>query len=111
MKIRYLLPLLILLPGLTFAAPASEAQLAAIARMGELNGIALECRFVDQVRRIKQELIARLPKQRELGAWFEEKTNASFTAFMSEGRPCPALSDFEKDLDAAVQQLDEAFPR
>ncbi|RMG34395.1 MAG: hypothetical protein D6720_09265 [Gammaproteobacteria bacterium] len=100
---------LLLLLQPVHAAPATEAQLQAIARMGELNGVALQCRFVDQVRRIKQELIKRLPKQRALGAWFEQKTNAAFTDFINRGDRCPGLLEFEKDLEQAVARLDEAF--
>ena len=90
------------------AAP-TQGQLDAIARMGELNGIALQCRFVDQTRRIKQELIKNLPKQRALGEWFERKTTDSFMRFMREGGTCPGLIEFDHELDAAAGQLEEAF--
>lgn len=105
-----LISLLVLMLQPVYSAPASDTQLQAIGRMGELNGIALQCRFVDQVRRIKQALIERLPKQRALGAWFEQKTDESFTNFMKRGGQCPGLLEFEKDLDQATRQLNQAFP-
>ena len=110
-RFTHLLPCLFLMLFLqgAQATPASDAQLQAIARMGELNGIALQCRFIDQVRRIKQVLIQHLPKQRALGEWFEHKTNESFTRLLGDNTTCPGLIEFERDLDAASQQLEQAF--
>ena len=102
--------LLLWLLGLSGArAEESDPGLAAIDRMSELNGVALACRFDDQMRRIKQALIDNLPKQRVLGARFEEGTNAAFMRFVSTGRPCPSPAQFESEVGLAVEQLRQAY--
>ncbi len=101
--------LLFAFQGAQATSAPSDSQLNAIARMGELNGIALQCRFLDQMRRIKQVLIKNLPKQRALGAWFEEKTHESFMDFMKKDSACPGLIEFDRDLDTAAKQVEEAF--
>ncbi len=104
------LTVLLLLSSLHSAFAADrDARLQAIARMGELNGIALQCRYLDQMRRIKQVLIQNLPKQRALGEWFETTTQDSFMAFMQSDRECPGLIEFERDLDEASRQIREVF--
>ena len=96
--------------GLSCArADGLDAGLAAIDRMSELNGVALACRFDDQMRRIKQALIDNLPKQRVLGARFEEGTNAAFMRFVNAGRPCPSPAQFESEVGLAVEQLRQAY--
>ncbi len=109
-RLRFI-PLVLLL--LAIQAPAAEPtpRLQAIGRMGELNGVALQCRYLDQMRRIKQVLIRHLPKKRELGEWFEKTTQDSFMSFMEENRECPGLIEFERDLDAASQRIAEVFPQ
>jgi hypothetical protein len=91
------------------AAGQDKARLDAIARMGELNGIALQCRYLDQMRRIKQALIRYLPKKRELGEWFERTTQDSFMNFMKNNRECPGLIEYERDLDKASKRIAEVF--
>ena len=91
------------------AVAGGDAGLAAIDRMSELNGVALACRFDDQMRRIKQALIGNLPKQRELGARFEEGTNAAFMRFVQAGEPCPSPARFESEVNLAVEQLRQAY--
>ena len=105
-----LLTSLLMLSVLQPASAANhEARLDAIARMGELNGVALQCRYLDQMRRIKQVLIKNLPKERALGEWFEKTTQDSFMGFMQENRECPGLIEFERDLDQASQRIEEVF--
>ena len=108
---KYLRPILFLLPLLAapMAQAANDAQLASIARMGELNGVALQCRLMPQMQKIKQSLVLNLPKRRELGLWFEEKTNESFMTFMQKQQACPDASMFSKELDLAISKLEKAF--
>ena len=84
-------------------------QHAAISRLGELNGVALQCRYFDQTQRIKQTLVANLPKRRELGLLFEDTTNRSFLAFMQRDEPCPGPAAFVSLVDSAVVDLEAAF--
>lgn len=93
------------------ANATSDAQLKAIAEMGRLNGIALQCRYLQQVQRIKQELVLNLPKQRPLGDWFEQKTNESFMSFMQDDLNCPPEHDFEQEYQQAVATLKSEFKK
>jgi hypothetical protein len=93
------------------AQAASDSQLDSIAEMGRLNGIALQCRYVTQVQQIKQVLVLNLPKQRALGAWFEEKTNASFMSFMSTNASCPSATEFMQEVNASIISLEAEFKK
>jgi len=88
-----------------------ESQHATITRLGELNGVALQCRYFDQTQRIKQVLVANLPKRRELGLLFEDSTNSSFLAFMQRDDTCPSSVAFVRQVDSAVAHLEAAFGR
>ncbi len=101
-----------LIASLLWFAPAGAAtpdQLSAIAGMGQLNGVALQCRYMDQMQRIKLTLVVHLPKQRVLGDWFEQATNDSFMNFMSNNSSCPDSQDFTQQVDAAIKQIELNF--
>jgi hypothetical protein len=66
----------------------TDEQRKAIENIGELNGVALQCSYIDKVRLIKLALVKNLPKQRILGQWFEDATNKSFMNFMETGQEC-----------------------
>ncbi len=91
------------------AQAASENQLSAIAAMGSLNGVALQCRYMDQMQRIKMTLVLHLPKQRELGDWFEQTTNNAFMDFMSKNLSCPDSEAFVEQVDAAIKTIEKTF--
>ncbi len=61
---------------------ATEAQLSSIKRVGQLNGVALQCKYLNDVRRMKLSLVAVLPKRRQLGQVFDDATNESFLSFI-----------------------------
>ena len=106
------LPLVFVLQSPAFASEAaSDAQLQAIAEMGRLNGVALQCRYLPQIQRIKRELVLNLPKQRALGDWFEQKTNDAFMSFMQKNEACPAVFDFDQTLQKAVEKLESVFKK
>jgi len=112
MKLK--LPAAIFCLGLLLQASAiatSDEQQATIVELGELNGVALQCRYFEQMQRIKRSLVANLPKRRELGLLFEDATNRSFIAFMQRDATCPKPQDFVEQVDAAVGVLETAFPR
>lgn len=100
--------------GVLLAHPVfadAEDQHAAITRLGELNGVALQCRYFEQMQRIKQTLVVNLPKKRELGLLFEDATNRSFLAFMQQDETCPGSADFVSQIDSAVSDLEAAFAK
>lgn len=89
---------------------ATPTELESIAEMGRLNGVALQCRYVEKMQKIKMVLVLHLPKQRELGDRFERSTNESFMEFMTSDSSCPSLEMFEQQLEAAIGNIEKAFP-
>jgi len=106
---KLLIMLIVALFAVTSAQAATESQLNAIAKMGELNGVALQCRYLDQMQRIKMTLVLHLPKQRELGDWFESTTSSSFMDFMTKNSACPGAVPFVEQVDAAVIDIETTF--
>jgi len=88
---------------------ATDEQRKAIENIGELNGVALQCSYIDKVRVIKLALVKNLPKQRILGQWFEDATNKSFINFMETGKQCPRIDLFSTNVDAAISQIEVEF--
>jgi hypothetical protein len=108
------LPFIILIsisPGAFAAQAASDSQLNAIADLGRLNGVALQCRYTTQMQQIKQALVLNLPKQRVLGEWFDNKTNDSFMAFMTTNASCPSATEFMQQVNAAIITLESEFKK
>jgi cytochrome oxidase Cu insertion factor (SCO1/SenC/PrrC family) len=93
-----------------FAGQTSEDErLAAIQRLGELNGIALHCGAIEQSRSLKQALVANLPKQKQLGELFDYQTNRAFLQFVQEQRPCPAGADLQQQVEEGIRQLEAVY--
>lgn len=94
-----------------YAVAATQSELDAIAAMGEVNGIALQCHYIGQMQRIKRVLVLNLPKRRELGDWFEQKTNASFMRFMEDDSSCPDSLIFQQQVDLAIKNIEAVFKK
>ncbi len=90
---------------------ANQSQLDSVSEMGNLNGTALQCSYVEQMQRIKQALVLNLPKQRALGDWFENSTNASFLNFMKSGNGCGSKAIFTLQVDDAIVELENVFKK
>ena len=98
--------LLVLSAGVT---AAEDARYRVIRELGELNGIALQCRYIDQVRRMKAAVVLNAPKERSFGLAFDEATNRSFLAFIEEKAVCPHPETFERQVGHQVDALRAAF--
>ena len=88
---------------------ASQSELAAISVIGQVNAVALQCRYVEEVQRIKRVLVQTLPKQRSLGVWFEQTTNDAFMEFMRQEKSCPPHDEFSSRLDQAIDGLKKVY--
>lgn len=95
-------------PMISFAQ--SSEQLEAITALGTLNGIALHCNALGETQRIKQVLVARLPKRRQLGELFDYETNRSFLAFIENNRACPSAQSLTQQVDEALDRLQSLYP-
>ncbi len=94
----------------TDAAAQSSEQLAAITALGSLNGIALHCNALSETQRIKRELVATLPKRRQLGELFDYETNRSFMAFIEKNDTCPSPQSLAQQVDEALGRLQSLYP-
>lgn len=88
---------------------AEDAQLAAIKRLGELNGIALNCGHFSETQRMKQALVANLPKQKQLGELFDYETNRSFMKVIQEQATCPTKIELHRQVEQAIQELERIY--
>ena len=109
MKPYTLLAIVLLFLTTVESRAATDQQLQAIAAIGELNGIALQCGYSNEVGRIKMSLVRILPKKRELGVWFENSTNNAFMQFMQQDNTCPSADQFATRLDSAVSALEKVY--
>ena len=105
--VKYLIPLAVLLS--TPARAVTDDQYASIIALGELNGIALHCGYIEQTRRMKRVLVNTLPKQRALGLAFDEATHKSFLGFIERQDSCMGEQKLSGQVDAAVEQLKSEF--
>jgi len=91
------------------ARAATDEQLAAIERLGDLNGVALHCDALPQTQRMKRALVLHLPKRRQLGELFDYRTNDSFMRFIREEASCPAPAVLEEQVDDAIAELERVY--
>ena len=85
---------------------ADDAGLAAVDRLGRLNGQALACRQMDISARAKGALMGAAPKTREVGERFEAATNRAFLSPAS----CGDRKRLATEVDAAIVELRVAYP-
>lgn len=101
------LTLSFIIPLKTYAAD----KLQTIRELGQLNGIALQCKYLQHTQQMKQALVSSLPKDRALGELFDSTTNKSFLGFINEGNSCPEESQFTTQVDAAISALQQAYEK
>lgn len=92
------------------AQAITDEQYNSIKGLGELNGVALHCKFLTEIPRMKLALVTALPKRRQLGEAFESITSESFLAFIQADSTCPEEMVFTRQVDDAIDRLNAAFP-
>lgn len=88
---------------------AEDLRYAAIERLGELNGVALQCRYTEQVRRMKSAVVLHAPKERSFGLAFDQATNRSFLSFIRQNGVCPAEESLARDVGHQIEAIRAAF--
>ena len=91
------------------AAAADDPRYMAVGALGELNGVALQCKYLDQVRRLKAAVVAHAPKERSFGLAFEEATNRAFLDFARSAGRCPAHAGFAAEVGERIEAMRRAF--
>lgn len=111
MSLKFLsLPASIIALVWTLQAQAiTDEQYKSIKGLGDLNGVALHCRFITEIPRMKRALVTALPKRRQLGEAFESITSDSYLAFIQANATCPEEMVFTRQVDEAIDRLDAAF--
>ena len=102
----------LLLSALLFSLPAAAftpVQHETISRLGELNGVALHCGYLSDMRRLKEALANYVPKVRQLGEYFEDETRKSFQRMVGKNLPCPAPEPFQTEVNGAITALIKAY--
>ena len=96
--------------GLAAAVWADDdPRYRAVAALGELNGVALQCKYLDQVRRMKAAVVAHAPKERSFGLAFDQATNDAFLAFVRDRESCPTHGGLERRVGHRIDALRAAF--
>jgi len=101
-----------LLPALLWCGQGlaiSDEQFESIKKLGNLNGVALHCGYLEETKRMKTALIDSLPKRRELGLAFDQITHESFMEFIQEQRSCPSAGEFSLQVEQAIERLEAIF--
>lgn len=94
----------------TLAAAISDTQFESVRALGKLNGIALNCGYIDETRRMKRSLVSTVPKLRVIGQAFDESTNDAFLQMVNNQSPCPSERTLSEQVDQAIYQVEQAFP-
>ena len=102
--------LAVLLPSTGLTAD-DDRRYAAVEGLGELNGVALQCKYVDQVRRMKSAVVANAPKERSFGLAFDQATNEAFLAFIRKGDACPTRATLERRVGHQIDAMRAAFAK
>jgi protein SCO1 len=85
-------------------ADSNTAPLAAsVQALGHLNGQALSCGHKEVAARIKEIMITRVPKTRELGAAFEQATTDSFLGQGKTG--CPGSAPLRVEVEVLAMKF------
>lgn len=96
--------------GLSAAVSAGDdPRYGAVAALGQLNGVALQCKYLDQVRRMKAAVVAHAPKERSFGLAFDQATNDAFLAFVRDRESCPTHDGLARRVGHRIDALRAAF--
>lgn len=80
-----------------------------VANLGAINGVALACRYPEEVSRMKAAVVANAPKERSYGMSFDEATNSAFLKFVEQRAACPAKATLSGQVDVAIEKVEAAF--
>ncbi len=86
-----------------------DPRYLAVQQLGALNGVALQCKYLDQVRRMKAAVVAHAPKERSFGLAFDEATNDAFLAFIKDNASCPTHDALERQVGHQIDAVAAAF--
>ncbi|HEX6734907.1 MAG TPA: hypothetical protein VF096_08830 [Azonexus sp.] len=92
----------------TACLAADDAGTAAIASLGQINGIALACQQPAIASRARNAMQTTAPKTRASGEAFEQATSAAFLE-QGKGSTCPDVATLAAQLADAESRLQDAY--
>lgn len=90
-------------------ADDEDPRYASVKGLGALNGVALQCKYIDLVRRMKSAVVLSAPKERSFGLAFDQSTNDAFLAFIKDNRVCPTHATLYRQVGHQIDALKAAF--
>ena len=96
-----------LLSGVVLANDDPRYQ--SVVGLGELNGVALQCKHLNQVRRMKSAVVLYVPKERRYGQAFDQATNDAFLAFIKNQDACPSADGLARRIGHQIDRMQEVF--
>ena len=108
--LRPLILLVLLLTAPLAQAAGSKAELAAVDRLGAVNGTVRACGYLELVSRIKGAMILYVRETREMGATFENATQRGYGALVGDVTRCPQRAQVRATVEQAVEGIKRAFP-
>lgn len=100
----------VLVLGVAHAEPAAD-QLAPVAALGRLNGVALACQQPALTARLRDIVVNHAPKTRAVGEAYEQASNRAFLEQGAAGRACPDGKALAGEIEAGEAGLKAAFAR
>ena len=88
---------------------SDDPRYQSVVELGELNGIALQCKRLDQVRRMKSAVVLYAPKERRYGLAFDQATNDAFLAFIKNQDACPSADGLARRVGHQIDRMQEVF--
>lgn len=101
--------LAVVMPLSAMATTDADPRYDAVRALGRLNGVALQCKYIDQVRRMKAAVVASAPKERSYGLAFDEATNDAFLGFIRDDATCPSHDELERRVGHQIDTMRAAF--
>ncbi len=87
----------------------NDTQFDAVKGLGKLNGIALNCQYLDETRRMKRAVVETVPKLRVIGEAFDQSTNQAFLQMIHDRTPCPSERTLSEQVDNGIITLQQQF--
>ncbi|MES9855654.1 MAG: SCO family protein [Sedimenticola sp.] len=109
---KYLFQILLftlMLSQLGLSPASTHAQYREVRQLGELNGIALHCRRIEETRRMKRAMVEHLPKIKALGDLFDQASHERFLSISQGEETCPLKSQFKRQVSKSIQALQVMF--
>lgn len=86
-------------------------ELAPVAALGRLNGVALACKQSALTARLRDIVVTHAPKTRAVGEAYEQASNQAFLDQGAAGRACPDGKALAGEIAAAEAGLKAAFAK